>query len=65
MARSCGAVSRLLATRALSSSPPGRAFTPATVFAVAEIGGKQYKVTVDDSVVTENMVGRRVGEQRS
>lgn len=40
----------------------GRVFTPATVFAVALVGGKQYKVTVDDSIVTENMVGRRVGK---
>ena len=40
----------------------GRVFAPATVFAVAEVGGKQYKVTVDDSIVTENMVGRRVGK---
>jgi len=51
--------------RAMSSSPAasegGRVFTPATAFAVAEVGGKQYKVTVDDSIVTENMIGRQVG----
>ena len=47
------------ANRAMSSEAAG--FAPATVFAVAEIGGKQYKVTVNDSIVTENMIGRRVG----
>jgi hypothetical protein len=52
--------------RALSAPAAelGRGPAPATVFAVAEIGGKQYKVTVDDSIVTENMVGRSVGERR-
>jgi len=52
--------------RALSApaAETGRGPTSATVFAVAEIGGKQYKVTVDDSIVTENMVGRRVGKAK-
>ena len=49
------------AKRAMSSLA---ADAPASVFAVAEVGGKQYKVTVNDSIVTENMVGRRVGKRR-
>jgi len=50
------------AKRAMSSLAADAA--PASVFAVAEVGGKQYKVTVNDSIVTENMVGRRVGKRR-
>ena len=54
-----GADAVACANRAMSSQAAG--FTQANIFAVAEIGGKQYKVTVNDSIVTENMVGRRVG----
>ena len=59
------AAGNLCLPRAMSMAAAGgagRGFSPAALFAVAEIGGKQYKVTVDDSIVTESMVGRRVGE---
>ena len=39
----------------------GRGFSPAALFAVARLAGA-VQVTVDDSIVTESMVGRRVGE---
>ncbi len=52
----------------LSASMPIKRFSTATVesakqpvFAVIIVGGKQYKVCENDCIVTEKLIGKRVG----